>query len=204
MNKAAIIAFVTGAAAGAAGAYYYLNKKFEKRLEEETESVKASFGKAFSETIHSVNKESEKRPASDNQTIINVTGTGNMGKVQEAYSQYAKTIEHYTNYATPTPKESSKVSMEESDIEYITPDDFGMIDDYEECFYTFYNDGVMIEGSIRNDDMIIEDPFDLIGDKDEFTPHVGEHEEITLLGMNNRLREYFEVTFVDEPYNEEE
>lgn len=200
MNKNMIFAFMAGVAVGVGGAYYYLNKKFEERLKEEVESVKNSFGqlKTVMNSIYGAPKNEEPEESKQSEKKI-------IDKVQKDYEEYAKHVENYTNYsAICTEPQPPIYSPTNPDIEYISPDDFGENEDYEECFYTYFNDDIMIEGAIRNEEMIIDDPYVLIGDKDDFSPHIGEHEEITLIGVNHTSMQYFEVTFLDEPYNEEE
>lgn len=202
MSKKVIFAFLAGAAAGVAGAYVYLNKKFEERFQKELQSVKDSYNYLFEldPDDDPAKKKREREEDSESEPKKKV-----IDQVQKDYEEYAKHVEQYTNYnAVRTEQPKPLLKEDRPNIEYITPDEWGNIDEYEECFYTFFTDGIMIEGAIRNEDMIIHEPTNLIGDADDFMPHVNEHEECVLTGVNHQRQQYFEVTFVDEKYNEDE
>lgn len=198
MSKKVIFAFLAGAAAGVAGAYVYLNKKFEERFQKELQSVKDSYNYLFEldpDDHPSKKKKEEESDESKPQKKV-------IDQVQKDYEDYAKRIEQYTNYNSVRTEQPQPLLKEDRpNIEYITPDDWGTIDEYEECFYTFFTDGIMIEGAIRNEEMIIHEPTVLIGDTEDFMPHVSEYEECVLTGVNHQRQQYFEVVFVDESYN---
>lgn len=216
MNAKYLLAFVAGIAVGVAASYKYFEKLSDERVQQEVESVKAAFDKL----------KPAKSPAGDISEKHSVKDEKNkLGELEEDYKKYAKLVEDYipynkiatidemnratgavdTDVVAPIPVIDNSVTIKhlESDVKYISPDQFGYNEAFDELFYTFFTDGIMIEGIVKNEESIV-DPPSIIGNEEDYRPHIGEYDEDTLIGVNTTLKLYFEVTFVDEPYNTEE
>lgn len=230
MNAKYLLAFVAGVAVGVAASYKYFEKLSDERVQQEVESVKAAFDK-FKPAKSPDDDISEKHSVKDEKNKLGELEEEykKYAKAVEDYIPYNKvaTIDEMNRATgavdtdvvapigfpelypdiklTPTPVIDNSVTIKhlESDVKYISPDQFGYNEAFDECFYTFFTDGIMIEGAIRNEESIVE-PASIIGNEDDYRPHIGEYDEDTLIGVNTTLKLYFEVTFVDEPYNTEE
>lgn len=181
MNGKVIFAFVLGAVSGAAATYLYFTNKQnnEKPTYISVPPLNGDIGES---------KSTENNP---------ISGTTKIDRTLETdFKKYNKIItQHEYNkiYEVPdAPKDSPE-------IEYIDPDTFGDNDEYTTVFCTFYADGILTEGAMRNEDYIIDNPSKYIGEN--YEEHI---KDDVLTCVNHRLKEYIEVTFVDENYNEEE
>ena len=71
-------------------------------------------------------------------------------------------------------------------INYISADEFGEDEDYENITLTYYKDDILAD----EDDSIISSPNELVGD---FKPHFGEEEEDVVYVKNDEVKCYFEI-----------
>lgn len=164
MNKAIgmAAAFIFGAAAGAAGAWYFCKTKYERIAQEEIESVKTVFSeKAKFDT--------SKAPVDhqDESEKEHVFTTSDLTKNKEFHNMYG--------YMTKTDNED--VPKAQNDIPeprpfIITPSEYGDQDDYELVALNYYRDHILVADV---DNEIIEDVDDIIGF--ESLNHFGENEE---------------------------
>lgn len=137
MNKA--LYFVLGAACGAAGAYFYLKKKFEQYAQEEIDSVKEMY-KA---------EKKEENPVEEEMVEVNdpKPDLKDLKKDQKNYNR--KSIKEYTDYtkfsgSTDKPEDPIHQPFTE-EPEIISEEEFGEIDEYDTITLMYYSDGVLAE-----------------------------------------------------------
>lgn len=175
--------FLTGAVAGAAGAWYFLKEKYEAIAEEEIASVKAAY-------------------AAREKALVEESGEGDSGETVAVAHQppekpdimgYAKKLQEqgYTDYSGITGTEKSSSKREEPkpapDGPYvISPDEFGEIEGYTKISLTYFADGVVAD----EDDEPLDDPDDIIGDA---LDHFGEYEEDSVFIRNDARRCDYEI-----------
>jgi hypothetical protein len=164
MNKG--LYFVLGLACGAAGAYLYLKDRYERYAQEEIDSVKEAYGKKLDEIYGAT--ELVQEPEKDGFSPVHLKST------KPDLMEFAKIVreKNYTSYATKveTPEDQVHKKFSE-DPEYIKPDEFGEIEDYEKVSLNYFADGILAD---EIDDEIFEDAEEKLGD---FVSHFGEHED---------------------------
>ncbi len=95
-------------------------------------------------------------------------------------------------HATATPEDSSNV---QSEPYVISPDKFGLKDDYELVTYTYYRDGILAD----EHDKEITNAYETVG---EFKSHFGEYEDDAVYIRNERLKIDFEILLSYEEYTD--
>lgn len=173
MNKMSkFLIFVLGAAVGSIITWQYTKKFYEKRTQEEIESVKETYSRKNQKhdtlTHDTPEKEEKKKIIENTKKIIKESKyTANNEDSAEEYKPYV-----------------------------ISPDEFGEIDDYEQVSLTYYADQILAD---ENDDMI-EDIEDIVG-WDSLT-HFGEYEDDSVFVRNDRLKCDYEILLDDCPYSD--
>ena len=191
------------ASAGISGTtgYFVAKKKYEKKADEEIESVK----KAFNEHLNELTKAGEK---------IDIPMTRN------GYSKYSKkklsekktnkesdreplptdpvAVDNYIDYSAPYRTSSKNVKTEKKFVEgekgatsndepyIISPDDF-MASSYESSTLLYYADGVLAD----DDNNVISSYIGLIGPK--ALNSFGQYQEDTVFVRNDKLKTDFEI-----------
>ena len=122
-----IVSFVLGAAFGCAGTFYFCKSYFEKKSEEEIESVKNAYRTRKKEETKQ--KEHDEEPKEKAQEKKEFT----------AYHNIAK------SYASEEPDDTGKEPYS------IAPDEFGEFDEYDKITLYCYSDGVLAD---ENNDVI--------------------------------------------------
>lgn len=180
MNRSAttIISFVLGAAAGAAGAWYYAKKYYEQIAQEEIDSVKEVFKKYQS---------SEEDPDEDPKPEPN-RATDMLQKEAEAIVEK----HDYTAHSTPVPVKE----VPETRPYVITPEEFGEYEDYEQIDLTFFRDNIVGD----DEDDILENVDEVIGF--ESLNHFGEYEEEAVYVRNDRLKCDYAISLDSRTYQE--
>lgn len=195
-----LIVIASAGISGAAG-YFIAKKKYEKKADEEIESVK----KAFNEHLNELTKSGEK---------IDIPMTRN------GYSKYSKkklsekktkkesdreplptdpvVVDNYIDYSAPYRTSSKNVKTEKKFVEdekgaasndepyIISPDDF-MASSYESSTLLYYADGVLAD----SDDNVISSYIGLIGPK--ALNSFGQYQEDTVFVRNDKLKTDFEI-----------
>ena len=195
-----LIVIASAGISGAAG-YFIAKKKYEKKADEEIESVK----KAFNEHLNELTKSGEK---------IDIPMTRN------GYSKYSKkklsekktkkesdreplptdpvVVDNYINYSAPYRTSSKNVKTEKKFVEdekgaasndepyIISPDDF-MASSYESSTLLYYADGVLAD----DDNNVISSYIGLIGPK--ALNSFGQYQEDTVFVRNDKLKTDFEI-----------
>lgn len=201
MNKKVIfcVGTIVGFVVGFVATNHYLKKEYKRISDEEIESVKHAVG--FYENIN-LDKEKVK-PELSNQTQS--TPINDISIMEKEHAKYIKAIEenHYGEHFKPENPHSGRYPYGSPEsIQYVGPDEIGDDDAYQMIHYVYWNDDILTEGAIRSVADIIDDPAIHVGF--DFIDHAGEYEEGTVYGVNHTLKEYFEIDFVDEPFNEED
>ena len=195
-----LIVIASAGISGAAG-YFIAKKKYEKKADEEIESVK----KAFNEHLNELTKSGEK---------IDIPMTRN------GYSKYSKkklsenktkkesdreplptdpvAVDNYIDYSAPYRTSSKNVKTEKKFVEdekgaasndepyIISPDDF-MASSYESSTLLYYADGVLAD----SDNNVISSYIGLIGPK--ALNSFGQYQEDTVFVRNDKLKTDFEI-----------
>mgnify|MGYP007007453797 CR=1 FL=1 len=186
LNKAFI--FMLGAAVGAVTTYVVVKKKFEKKADEEIESVKEALGKRRK-------CEREKEEENNSTTIYEVA--------DKELKERLDSLGYNTAASDPRddPKEFRIVHCnEEGAIDMrepyvIPPEEFGENDYQTETLYLYADD-------VLTDDMDnpIEDVDGMVGE-DSLT-HFGEYEDDSVFVRNDVLKIDFEILLDSRPYSE--
>lgn len=158
MKYSGLIGFAIGACVGSVATYYYVKDKFAQIAQEEIDSVKAMYHKRNTELAEK---------AANKPDIM----------------EYKEIVEN--NYLSQ--KESSvKKNEKNSEVTIITPDEFGMEDDYETITCSYYADGILAdERDIRITDSKLND-LDIEG-------HFGEYEEDIVYVRDDSIKIDYEI-----------
>lgn len=168
------LAFVGGAAVGAAVAWKLLESKFEKFAQEEIDSVK--------EALLNRNKDSEpvEKESDDSPKPV----TTSRSSLDGYHRPDDKERVDYSSIRT------SDVAKKMADVEkprVITPDEFGEYYDYETIGLTHYSDGVLTDES----DEVVDDVESTVGA--DYADHFGEYEEDAVHIRNDVRKCYYEI-----------
>lgn len=183
-------AFLLGAAAGAASAWYILKEHYAQIAQEEIDSVKEAFSRRdkqikdeHSEDISDEAPEEEPKRATD--------------MVKQEASDLAEKLD-YTAYSTKPAIADVVKKMEENvkhDSPYVIPDeDYGTAFDYDQIELMFFADKILAD-----DDMeIIEDVEDIVGFEALGQLQFGVKETICV--RNDRLKCEYEIVLDERTY----
>lgn len=179
------VAFVLGLGAGIAGTWFYLNKKYEERLAEETDSIIKAFRN---------DDEPEEETSEDDKKTNKMVEDSSIDNVKE----FSRQIKAYKNYSAPDSIEAESIDPmdyeNEEEPKIITYDEFGEFDDYDKVSLTFYAyDKILCD---ENDEPL-KNPRQYVGDdwKDEF-----ENGESVVLVRNFTYKIDYEITRADFSY----
>lgn len=199
MKKAAtIVAFVAGAAVGAASAWIFAKKKYEQIAQEEIDSVKEKFSYEKTERDADISKETDEEPA-------------DTSKMEEAktVADYARQLakEGYTNYSNvEMPADQGEeepeipipdVNDDPQDKPYvIPPDKFDEFDNYDVISLFYYADGVLCD----DNDEPLADVANTVGE--DAVLHFGEYDDDCVYVRNDRLKVDYEILRSLKTYDE--
>lgn len=164
-----ILGFCAGAIVGGLFVTKHIQKEMEERLQEEIRSVKEVFARRKTDTTDkdiSKNEDVEE-PVKDYEEKLEKTGYVN-------YSDYSKKFQD-EDYE---PQDKPHV---------IAPDDFGMLDEYEEVSLLYFNDGVLTDEDLE----LVDDVEKTVGKHS--LEHFGEYEEDSVFVRNDQLKCDFEI-----------
>ena len=182
MSKLNFAMFMSGATIGSAATWLYLKKYYENIAQEEIDSVKAVFSERKSD-FNIKDTEVDERNEDQREAAIS--------NLKPDLVEYAVKLqrEGYTNYAEHSQKNTAEETNEpKSDKPYvISPEEFGILDDYTQIELTYYSDGILAD-----------DEYEIVGDIDDtvgkdFTDHFGEYEYNAVFVRNDRLGCYYEI-----------
>lgn len=182
MNKttSTALAFVIGAVAGAAGAWYALKDRYERLVEEEVDSVREAFFRAR-------RNETEKR-----DTPIEYISDDRSYEHDETEKRDTP-IDYYSISA---PKDEEKEDEPKDGPYVITPREYGSIDDYEQIILVFWKDHVLTDDNFD----IVEDIEDCVGF--ESLNHFGEYMDDVVYVRNDRTKCDYEISLDLRTYDE--
>ena len=173
-----------GAVLGSAATWYYLKDKYEKRANEEIESVKEMLLK----------KQNEERQNGIDQMEMASKMLKEANRINEAKENKKKADDiiatHYYSYSnTENDDDDEEVNPVKGRVKpyVISPDEFGELDEHETAELTYYADGYLLD----EDDEIIEDVAGMVGE--DFASHFGEYEDDSVHVRNEYLLMDYEI-----------
>jgi len=175
-----ILIFVAGAGIGSVVTWKLLERKYKDIADEEIESVKETFKNRIKEL-----KKNNKVETKDNKQNKKIGEKPDIKTVAEelGYSSDDKKIEMTVDYVKK-PTES---------IMIISPEEYGLIEDYELRSMTYYNNDVLTD---ENDNPILST--EEIGDA---LRHFGEYEDDAVYVRNDELKTDYEILRSEKDYN---
>ena len=183
MSKMNLAMFLSGVTVGAAGAWLYLKKRYERLAQEEIDSVKAVFSERKSSPMKNDYDEEEQ----EHQHMADIA------KLKPDLVDYAAKLQTmgYTNYAEhskKTNKEEKKGKPMEDKPYVISPDEFGNRDEYTQISLIYYaGDEVLAD----EEDEAVDDVDDVVGA--DFADHFGEYEDDSVFIRNDRMKCDYEI-----------
>lgn len=187
MNKTAygILMFVSGAMIGATVAIKLVKTKYEKRANEEIESVREYYASKRAEAIK---EEVEIKAYTD---LVEETGYGGAS---------SDDVEVDDNIDKNTKKNKIVTTENRNNTVLITPEELGEeIEEFGHAFdittLIYYADGVM---TFHEDDHLVDDIEDLVGT--EFKDHFGDYEADAVFVRNFRNETDYEIIKDDDKY----
>ena len=171
------IIFTAGALAGSLVTWQILKTKYEQREQEAVDSVKEVFSK---------------REKTEDETAAREMSDKNINKPD--ITEYASTIKKagYVDYSSTVNKEDKKKSEEGekyNPIYVIIPEEFGMINGYDEISLTYYSDQVLVD----EDGDVVENVDEIIGY--DSLNHFGEYEDDSVYVRNEIRKADYEILF---------
>lgn len=193
MKAIGFVAFVTGAAVGAAVSWYYAKTYYAKLAQEEIDSVKEVFSRRNDKPTEdhksqNIEKAGEKIIEGFKDGLESVSKNLNKPSVMEYAAKLQK--EGYTDYSTineENEKPKMVVGSPGEDPYVITPDEYGEMFEYEQLELTYFADEVLVD-----DDYSIVDNIDEIVGYHSLTTF-GEYEDDSVYVRNDRLRVDFAI-----------
>lgn len=187
MNKTAygILMFVSGVMIGATVAIRLVKTKYEKRANEEIESVREYYASKRAEAIK---EEVEIKAYTD---LVEETGYGGAS---------SDDVEVDDNIDKNTKKNKIVTTENRNNTVLITPEELGEeIEEFGHAFdittLIYYADGVM---TFHEDDHLVDDIEDLVGT--EFKDHFGDYEADAVFVRNFRNETDYEIIKDDDKY----
>ena len=178
-NTKVIFAFVAGVVVGAAASCKYFKTKYEKRYQNERDSLVEYFGGNKPEDIVTVKESPVEKPTKPDVTARDISD----------YEARIKTA-GYTDYTAFSHKEEAKEETTYKKPYVIPPEELGGSEgdeDYNIYCFTYYADGVLADDA----DMRVEDIENVVGL--DFADHIGEYEDDAVHIRNERLRCDYEI-----------
>lgn len=192
-----LIVIASAGISGAAG-YFIAKKKYEKKADEEIESVK----KAFNEHLNELTKSGEKIDIPMTRNGYSKKKSSEKKTNKESDREPLPTdpvaVDNYIDYSAPYRTSNKSVKTEKKFVEgekgatskdepyIISPDDF-MASSYESSTLLYYADGVLAD----DDNNVISSYIGLIGPK--ALNSFGQYQEDTVFVRNDKLKTDFEI-----------
>lgn len=189
------IGFVIGVAIGAVTTWQLTKKIYEQISNDEIASVKEVYAKKM-EQIDGHNSETvtENSDESDDSNEEDMMHYAQLLK-KESYFNYSNSDE--TAVSNANIPLSKQISDEENIKPYvISPDDFGVDEEYDRIALTYYSDNILADD---NDEQVV-DIDNLVGL--ESLESFGEYDDDVVHVVNDRLKTYFEISRDERTYYE--
>lgn len=161
------LTFALGASAGAVVTWGVLKNKYARLAEDEIAEVRAFYSKKAAKDIPEEPKKTVKEYASELSTL------------------------GYRSYSDARTEESEP---EDDEVNVITPEEFGILDEYETVGLTYYADGILA----HDNGEVVEDVGDYIGNS--ALNRIGEFCDDAVYVRNCRLKTDYEVIVVSKNY----
>lgn len=173
------VSFAIGGISGFLFANHVLKEKYDKIVEEEVESIKASFRK------YQIDQEAEKESEEE---------------IEAVKQEYEELVDNlgYSTISEDMVEESPEPNENEVHHMIISEDQFGKIEDYETITLLLLQDGVMVDDDY--DRMSDEEIQWAIGDVD--LKAFAKSDAETMYIRNNRIKVYYEIVKDDQTYAE--
>ena len=188
MSKGIIFSFLAGAGIGSLVTWKMLKDEYERRTQEEIDSVKEVFARRHSEPT-----EPEKIDISE------AKAKAEAAREKPSITEYASKLQEqgYVNYSDISRETKDTVAaettIEEEEEEQvnrpyvISPDEFGEDPAYEAISLTYFADGVLTDDNNEP----VEDVDDVVGS--DFADHFGEYEDDSVFIRNDRFKADYEI-----------
>lgn len=176
------VGFIFGAVTGFMIAEQLLKDKYEKRYQEERNSLR--------ETISAANE----KKARQHTESLSPKEAADAAKEKPDIIEYAARLhkEGYTKYSGSSGGESTM----ETKPYVISPEEFGEIEDYERISLTYFADGILTDDGYE----VIEDVDETVGE--ESLDHFGEFEADSVFVRNDLTRCDYEILQDNRTYSE--
>jgi hypothetical protein len=173
------VSFAIGGISGFLFANHVLKEKYDKIVEEEVESIKASFRK------YQIDQEAEKESEEE---------------IEAVKQEYEELVDNlgYDTISEDMIEEIPEPNENEVHHMIISEDQFGKIEDYETITLLLLQDGVMVDDDY--DRMSDEEIQWAIGDVD--LKAFAKSDAETMYIRNNRIKVYYEIVKDDQTYAE--
>lgn len=188
MNRNAMIAiaFIVGAAAGAASTWFTLREYYRHIADEEIESIRELYKPSRKKSNqHDDDKSNAPQPTQESIADYKI----NINKTDYA-SMFASANPHAYDEKTQT-------EILEPRPYIIAPSEFGMGNDYDLITVDYFSDGTLI---FDVDDSVVEDIENVIGS--DCVNHFGEYEDDAVYVRNDRLKFDYEILKREETFEE--
>lgn len=176
------IMFATGAIVGSLVTWKILDIRYERLMNEESESIKTELKRLYNIDDKTDKTEEVTNKESDNKTV----------NIHEYSSKLAN--QGYTDYTDVSTLEEKG----DKDVRpyVIEPDRFGEIYEYETISFTYYADGVLADEL----DERVEDIDSIIGE--DSLKHFGEYEDDSVFVRNDELKCDYEILLDSRKYSD--
>ena len=175
--------FVVGAAIGSAATWRFVKTKYERRANEEIQSVKQTFidnEKRLTSCLEHANNALKKSAG------IEIGIKTNDSHEVRTYETIVDDSDYRVrNFNDKLNEEVNPVDKEKPYV--IPPEEFGEVEEYEQVSLTYYADGYLAD----EDDELIDDIEGIVGE-DSLT-HFGEYEDDSVFVRNDRLLCDYEI-----------
>lgn len=195
MNKLfGLAAFAIGVATGVAATWQYFKKKYEAKADEDIASAKEGLKRLYNQKLEADDKKNI-NPADDfpkpNRKPEHFNEKPNI-------NDYAKVLGNtgYTDYSKNEPEKKEEEKETYKPPYVISPDEFGMDDDYQRISLMYYADHILAD----DDDELVEDIEATVGI--ESLTHFGEYDDDCVYVRNERLMVDYEILRSLKTYSE--
>lgn len=200
MNLKNTFIFIIGVSVSSAITYKVVKDIYERRLQEEIESVKEVFGRRRNEVDKpEVDKPEEKVKKYNNiSTNINDYNEKKEYNNKISYYNYAQQNDDVTEVEEEKNIEFHEIESPDSDIYIIHPQEFGALDDYDLITLIYYADGVLTDDMNKKvydiDNTVVKG----------FETHFGEFENDCVYIRNNKHHADYEILRDNQRYSDSE
>ena len=185
MNRTAygILMFVSGVVIGATVAIKLVKAKYEKRANEDIESIREYYASKRPEVVKDVVEQDNDDDIKAYADLIDKTG----------YATTGNSIEADDNVDENTKENKIVTTKNKNNTVLITPEELGEeVEEYGHPFdiatLIYYEDGVM---TYHEDDHVVDDVEDLVGT--DFKDHFGDYENDAVFVRNFRNETDYEI-----------